>query len=111
MGTFLEPLFKRLSLAVRRHVFPSLGITVMLTLGTLFLLLNPWFGSQWVKYKAITFMVGGADDVEYILKKAQGNRKLASSLTAGAARAGFFTSSDRNIVVRWSDQFFGQQRG
>lgn len=107
LTAFFEPILKRLTLAVRRHVFPSLGITVAITLLVIFLLLNPWFGSQRSKYSVVAYMLGGADDIEYILKKGVDDSNSGPALIAGAARAGFFTSSDRSIVDRWSTDFSG----
>lgn len=112
---FFEPFIKRITLAVRRHVFPSLGITVIITLFVVFLLLNPWFGSQKAKYVVIQYMLGGADDIEYIMKKSAVDSNTGPAFVAGAARAGFFTSSDKAIVERWSEEFSGSdytnQRG
>lgn len=104
---FFEPFVKRLTLAVRRHVFPSLGITVLITLMSLFLLLNPWAGSQQAKFFVMSYMVGGADDVEFILRHGVSDSNFSPTLIAGAARAGFYTTGDSAIVERWSDDFAG----
>ena len=106
LTAFFEPVIKRVTLAVRRNVFPSLGITVAVTLLAIFLLLNPWFGSQRAKYFVIGYMVGGADDIAYILGKSAGDSNISPALVAGAAKAGFYTASDRKIVDQWSETFF-----
>ena len=102
---FLEKSAADLIEFVRAHVFKSLGSTVAFTLLSVFLLINPWFGSETAKFHLVDFMIEDADGVSALLTRFAKNPVSKQKFVDGAAQAGFYLSGDKHIVENWAEQF------
>lgn len=85
------------------HVFRSIGSTIAFTIMSIFILLNPWFGSSSAKFYALKYMLGSSTDVEFLFKSAQQDKDIADNFRRGAAEAGYYDEGNRKILAKWAD--------